>query len=222
MFYSWWTMQKYIWFTETPSLHQIPWKIIYQQTQQRNVWRDSNCPAHISLTRDCLVLLSHHKAWAVPLTVLSLYLPALDTVRRGWFGSEVQCLSVHVPLSSEHRQTLLLHPLPSSREICSEEPSHKSKPSSQKSKQEKAGRAADWRACQCTLKYLLIANLLSHCAASSCSDSREMSDEFQIELITSSLGCPGKKRQQQHHHWFCFLFFLPFLFPHSIGVICSA
>lgn len=144
------------------------------------------------------------------------------SVRRGWFGWEVQCLSVHVPLSSEHRQTLLLHPLPSSREICSEEPSHKSKPSSQKSKQEKAGRAADWRACQCTLKYLLIANLLSHCAASSCSDSREMSDEFQIELITSSLGCPGKKRQQQHHHWFCFLFFLPFLFPHSIGVICSA
>lgn len=146
--------------------------------QQRNGWRDSHCPAHILLTRDWLVPLSRYKAWALSVTEFCpLYLPRSGhSVRRGEFVWEVQYLSVPVSLSSGHRQTLLFHPLPASREICSEKPSHKSKSSSQKSKQEKAGRAADWSTCQCTLKYLLIANLLSHCAASSCSGSREMSD----------------------------------------------
>lgn len=146
--------------------------------QQRNGWRDSYSPAHILLTRVSLVLLSRYKAWAVSVTEsCPLYLPGPGHfVRRGEFSWEVPCLSVPVSLSFEHRQTLLLHPLPANREICSEKPSHKNKPSSQKSKQEKAGSTADYRTCQCTLKYLLIANLLSHWAASSRSDSREMSD----------------------------------------------
>lgn len=60
-------------------------------------------------------------------------------VRRGGLAWEVQCLSVPVSLRFEHRQKLLLHHLPANREICSEKPSHKNKPSSQKSKQERLG-----------------------------------------------------------------------------------
>lgn len=60
-------------------------------------------------------------------------------VRRGGLAWAVQCLSVPMSLRSEHRQKLLFHHLPANREICSEKPSHKNKPSSQKSKQERLG-----------------------------------------------------------------------------------